>query len=667
MTVDLLIDSTTPGVQLSVVRDGRLMAQGDSILRAQLPAGRYVVTGSSSFGDPVVSEEIDVEVSPARHLLRVDGDAAALIPVPGHTPEAFLHHQEALVQVLRSLRISRRSGALVVMHRNVTERKDALLPPEVLHLVLMDPGLRRVGQFESPTTAASDFAIWSARLPPGPYTLLRDGSAQLLPVTAGRTTVLIVPSIGVEVAPALAAMVMVHWSQSWERADTDALRQAENLYGFLRVGQPISSAWLIERALSHPDPMIRLLSTSQLLGSRSHAAKAAVKRSIMSLDREVPHHAEVVAQLRSRELTMDPITYPPVLLQTYRQLHAAAGDKGLAEGSYAEHAAAAMNDAGLWYTWSEDDWARLWSKSNDVPFVADHVSAVVSEDSAHRFLSAAVSLFGRVLRRVPLLPSASRWLSSRAAAWRSADLLYAEAIQLTKFGHLAAQLRRSTAAYALLRTDMSTLSRVIHGSVRVTSTVHGSLSKRLEVRVTEDASGTAASSSGTTGAAAKTISGTAVWAAVVVLVTFGILVIWMLSTADSTNEMVWQRRVFIYGSVEALVFAAAGALFGVQVKREQVAKAEQRATNSEAEAVEAKRSERAAASDAERGRAQAATIRGLAASAAAGGPAAGQGAQEDIPRAAGRAAGTGGMTSDAALAALRNVADELFPPMGGGS
>jgi hypothetical protein len=665
MTVDLLIDSTTPGVHLSVVRDGRLMAQGDSIVRAQLPAGRYVVTGSRSSGDPVVSEEIDVGVSPARHLLRVGGDAA-LIPVPGHTPKAFLHHQEALVQVLRSLRISRRSGALVVMHRNVVERKDALLPPEVLHLVLMDPGLRRVGQFESPTAAASDFAIWSARLPPGPYTLLRDGSAQLLPVTEGRTTVLIVPSVGAEVAPALAAMVTVHWSQSWERADTDALRQAENLYGFLRVGQPVSSAWLIERALSHPDPMIRLLSTSQLLGSRSDAAEAAVKRSLVSLGREVPQHAEVVAQLRSRELTIGAITYPPVLLQTYRQLQAAADDKGLAEGSYAEHAAAAMNDAGLWYTWSEDDWPRLWSKSNDVPFVADHVSAVVSEDSANRFLSAAVSLFGRVLRRVPLLRSASRWLSSHAAAWRSADLLYAEAVQLTNFGHLAAQLRRSTAAYALLRTDMSTLSRVIHGSVRVTSTVHGSLSKRLEVRVTEDTSGNAPSSSGTTGAdTAKTISGTTVWAAVAVLVAFGGLVVWLLSRADTTNEIVWQREIYIYGSVEALVFAAAGALFGVQVKREQVAKAEQRATNSEAEAVEAKQSERAATSDAANGRAQAATIRGFAA--AAGGPAAGQGAKEDIPRAAGRAAGTGGMTSDAALAALRNVADELFPPMGGGS
>ena len=186
--------------------------------------------------------------------------------------------------------------------------------------------------------------------------------------------------------------------------------------------------------------------------------------------------------------------------------------------------------------------------------------------------------------------------------------------------------------------------------------------------MTEDTSGNAPSSSGTTGAdTARTISPTAVWAAVAVLVAFGGLVIWVLSRADTTNEIVWQREIYIYGSVEALVFAAAGALFGVQVKREQVAKAEQRATNSEAEAGEAKRSERAAASDAANGRAQAATIRGFAASAAAGGPAAGQGAQEDIPRAAGRAAGTGGMTSDTALAALRNVADELFPPMGGGS
>lgn len=666
MTVDLLVDSTTPGVRLSVVRDGRTMAEGDSILRAQLPAGRYVVTGSSSVRDMVVSEEIEVGVTAARHLFRMEGEAA-LIPVPGFTPKAFVHHEEALARVLRSLRIDRRSSALVVMHRNVATREETSLPQEGHHLALMDPGRRRVGRFESPSAVGSDFAIWCARLTPGQYTLVREGSAQLLPVTAGRTTILVVPSLGVEMAPALAAMITVPWSEPWEDADADALMQAENLYGFLRVGQPISSAWLVERAQSHPDPMIRLISTGHLLCSRSKEVRGAVDSSLVTHGRDLAHHAEVVAQLRVRGLTLGPITYPPVLLGTYQQLRADAGHKNVAEGSYADHAAAAMHDVGLWFTWSEDDSAPLWPQSTDLPFVAEQVGAVVSADSAIRTWSSAVSLLGRALDRLPFLSSVSRRLSSRAAAWRSADLLYVGAAQLMRFGHLAAQLRGSTPAYALLRTDLSTLSRATHGQVRIASAVRRSLSTRLEAHMTEETIGTTARSSGPTEANARPLAGAGIWAALAVLIAFGILVIWMLSTARYTNEMVWQRQIYIYGSVEALVFAAAGALFGVQVKREQVAKAEQRATTSEAEASEAKRSERIAASDAERGRAQAATIRGIAASAAANGSASGQGPTEDVPRAAGRAAGTGGMTADAGLVALRRIADELFPPTGGSS
>jgi hypothetical protein len=175
------------------------------------------------------------------------------------------------------------------------------------------------------------------------------------------------------------------------------------------------------------------------------------------------------------------------------------------------------------------------------------------------------------------------------------------------------------------------------------------------------------SSESSTSDRARPLSGAIMWAAIVILFAFGILVMWMLATAESATNAVWLRQQWIYGSVEAIVFAAAGALFGVQVKREQVAKAEERATSSQAEAEEAKRSERIAASDAERGRAQAAAIRGMAAAAAATGEAVPQG-QEDIPRARGAGAvSAAGMSSDAALSALRSVADELFPPVGGGA
>jgi hypothetical protein len=42
-------------------------------------------------------------------------------------------------------------------------------------------------------------------------------------------------------------------------------------------------------------------------------------------------------------------------------------------------------------------------------------------------------------------------------------------------------------------------------------------------------------------------------------------------------DMTWTRLTFVFGSVEAIAFAAAGALFGVSVQREGVKKVEERA------------------------------------------------------------------------------------------
>lgn len=67
-----------------------------------------------------------------------------------------------------------------------------------------------------------------------------------------------------------------------------------------------------------------------------------------------------------------------------------------------------------------------------------------------------------------------------------------------------------------------------------------------------------------------------VWVAIAVLVAFGIVFAFMLSQVDADDTR-WSRLTFLYGTVEAIVFAAAGALFGTQVQRERVVKAEDRA------------------------------------------------------------------------------------------
>lgn len=64
--------------------------------------------------------------------------------------------------------------------------------------------------------------------------------------------------------------------------------------------------------------------------------------------------------------------------------------------------------------------------------------------------------------------------------------------------------------------------------------------------------------------------------AFVVLLAFGLLVSFMVKHVDA-SDTAWTRLAYIYGSVEAIVFAAAGAVFGTTIQRAQTRNAEQRA------------------------------------------------------------------------------------------
>jgi hypothetical protein len=98
-------------------------------------------------------------------------------------------------------------------------------------------------------------------------------------------------------------------------------------------------------------------------------------------------------------------------------------------------------------------------------------------------------------------------------------------------------------------------------------------------------------SSETPGAAR--LSGWALGAAVVVLVLFGALVGYLLSELNA-GEVRWSRLTWLFASVEAIAFGAAGALFGSSIQRSRAENAEARAR----EHVE----------DAAKGRALAATV-----------------------------------------------------------
>jgi hypothetical protein len=93
----------------------------------------------------------------------------------------------------------------------------------------------------------------------------------------------------------------------------------------------------------------------------------------------------------------------------------------------------------------------------------------------------------------------------------------------------------------------------------------------------------------------RRLAGVALIAALVALVAFAVFTAYMIGKADDENEVTWTRLAWLFSSVEAIAFGAAGALFGASVQRE-------RAENAEADA-------RQKADEAARGRALAAAVK----------------------------------------------------------
>ena len=129
----------------------------------------------------------------------------------------------------------------------------------------------------------------------------------------------------------------------------------------------------------------------------------------------------------------------------------------------------------------------------------------------------------------------------------------------------------------------------------------------------------------------------AVVAALVVLVAFAGFVAFLIGQV-SADETEWTRLAWIFASVEAIAFGAAGALFGSSIQRERAEKAEAAAA--------------ANAQDAANGRALAEAIKAEAPPERAGGT---TGGLESL--------GAGGQREPAASVAARHaeLATRLFP------
>jgi hypothetical protein len=67
------------------------------------------------------------------------------------------------------------------------------------------------------------------------------------------------------------------------------------------------------------------------------------------------------------------------------------------------------------------------------------------------------------------------------------------------------------------------------------------------------------------------------WVAVAVLALWTGFTVYMITRAGSDGEVLWTRLAWLFSSVEAVAFAAAGALFGSSVQRDRAEAAERRA------------------------------------------------------------------------------------------
>jgi hypothetical protein len=71
--------------------------------------------------------------------------------------------------------------------------------------------------------------------------------------------------------------------------------------------------------------------------------------------------------------------------------------------------------------------------------------------------------------------------------------------------------------------------------------------------------------------------------AFLVLIGFGVFV-WHLTTRSGAQEVTWTRLAWLFSSVEAVAFGAAGALFGAGIQRQRAERAEDEARRNTAAA-----------------------------------------------------------------------------------
>jgi hypothetical protein len=664
------------------VYDGSLVliASASGGLELALAAGLYEVR--SERGDSRAVEALRLE--PGSQVERhVNGRAGpVLLPIPAFLEPAEMVHADAMTQATSCMAKGWRSwggkAQIVVMLRRA--KRTGAIPNIGTHaesLSLLDPARKNVREFNARWTVdeATGYAITRARVTPGCYTLCIENSngriEQSVVAVSGRQTIVVAPLFRDGPRLGLATCTMCHTRESWQDLPEEHLLLAEISFSRLRRGRPAvtGAEMLMVREYLDADPLLAIIAVNSL--ARNHESPEypdnVMADLIRTLKRTFPQYPDVRMLLQTLDPRLMPVKYPPIFSDTYaRAMETLGSHEGASEvvskGSYAENACAVAFQSGPFLRWP----------ASDIAIAAPSVSlgrATAAVSSMNSFTHSAVESILRhsrrqvitqwlvnaalvLLARIPLIGRTLTGLMSARAAWQTRNIRRLAAEKVIAYGQQVAALKRGSTALTLTRVESSILSKDTGVSASISDGILNNLIGNLGEKMTI---GGSSSGSGGTGGRPKIVNN----AAIGILVAFAALVGWMMYSANTNSlSVTWDRQIYIFGSVEAIVFTAAGALFGVEVKRQQVSDAEQRAERASERASEALESEKLASVDAQGGRALAAAARGVAAAASQAGPDAGE--TPDVP--GGRGAVTGNAASDAALIALGSIADQLFPP-----
>lgn len=377
------LHSPIRSLQLTIVAtDFRPVATGFGSLSAELPPGFYEIRMRAG---PIVERRL-VRVSSGETLrladLQVSFPSAA--PVAGtsttHEPHMWLAEEAS-----RALRGSPTRTGLVLMVRDVRGPGGPPLDPADLQsLRLLDsrlqplPGTAQGWRVERSLAAAT----WVGTLPPGGYAL-RAGAQpvdQSLWLAEGWQTIVFVTTGEAGLRVEAASVHMTQLDMAWMPQEREVGLALELALWGLREGRAVVPDDLMSLLLGSKfvNPMLGIVG-AHALALRADLGPDGLDIVIANLQWLVPGHPDVAALRHlagARRATagaaggtvaapapasaIPPVTWPPMLLESYRALiRSDARDPGaITDGSVAQEAAAHLQIRDVWTSWRPFDPAR---------------------------------------------------------------------------------------------------------------------------------------------------------------------------------------------------------------------------------------------------------------------------------------------------------------------